>query len=397
LILSKKSVFIILISVLISNTAGMAVYTYISRYLLFLEVNFSIIPVIVSIFALTSVIFPPFLGKYSDKLQNRYLFIFIGAIGMFLTFLLLIFTQNLFFIIIFLFMYGFFSASFGLIFVLYAELVENDEKYITYYTASISFGWFLGAILAGIYVENFGIENITKFFLVVSFFTIITAIFIRENRPLILERFNAQKQEATDDFSIIFDDESPISESIYLSLYFRNFGIRPILSVLAIIMAFHIASDSEIGLLIGINPLIQFFLMILIGQIITEKNLKWFMIIGYLLSAIVIFGFIISVDFFSFLFYQILISFSFSLFWTATQVYIANNTTPENKGKYMGYANTSFYLGSFMGSIFFSLLLVIYADYYVAMIFMIIFPALSAIIIFLKFDEKKRNIKSKKL
>ena len=78
------------------------------------------------------------------------------------------------------------------------------------------------------------------------------------------------------------------------------------------------------------------------------------------------------------------------MFWTATQVYIARNTTPENKGKYVGYANSSFYLGSFLGGLYLTYLLYVSNDYYSAFWFMIIWPGISALIILfgLKIENK---------
>jgi len=76
------------------------------------------------------------------------------------------------------------------------------------------------------------------------------------------------------------------------------------------------------------------------------------------------------------------------MFWNASVIYIAQKTTPINKGKYIGYANSSFYLGSFIGALFFSLLLNINPNYYVVGIPMILFPIISMIIISLKFSER---------
>ncbi|MHA1272688.1 MAG: MFS transporter [Promethearchaeota archaeon] len=397
MILSKKSFYFILFSVLFYNSISMAVYTYLSRYLLFLGANYFAIQMIVTIFPLTSVIFPPILGKISDSIQKRLPFVLIGQIGIVLVLYLLTLTKDLIIISVIIFIWGFFSSCLGLNSVLYAEIVENDQKLISYYSAMVSFGWFLGALYSGIFVEMIGIAYLFYLLLFFSLFNLILIFFIQEPRDLILSRYEnglsgALQFIATSKNSDSEDIESPISQSIYFSLFFRNFGIRPILSVLAIIMAFHLSSDTEIGILVGINPLIQFFIMISIGNIINKKNIKAFMIIGYILNCFVIIGYIISNSFFSFLIFQILISLAFSLFWVPTQVYIAQNTTPENKGKYMSFANTSFFLGSLMGGLFFSGLISIYQDYYIAMYFMIIFPLLSTLIILfffrIKFEEK---------
>ncbi|MGQ4873992.1 MAG: MFS transporter [Promethearchaeia archaeon] len=368
-------------------------YTYLSRYLLFLGANYFAIQMIVTIFPLTSVLFPPFLGKISDRIQKRLPFVFIGQTGIVVVLFFLTLTKDLIIISVIIFIWGFFSSCLGLNSVLYAEIVENDQKLISYYSAMVSFGWFLGALYSGIFVELIGIAYLFYLLLFFSLFNLILIFFIREPRNLILSRYKnglsgALQFIATSKSNDSEDRESPISQSIYFSLFFRNFGIRPILSVLAIIMAFHLSSDTEIGILVGINPLIQFFIMISIGNIINKKNIKAFMIIGYILNCFVIIGYIISNSFFSFLIFQILISLAFSLFWVPTQVYIAQNTTPENKGKYMSFANTSFFLGSLMGGLFFSGLISIYQDYYIAMYFMIIFPLLSTLIILFFFRIK---------
>jgi MFS family permease len=182
-----------------------------------------------------------------------------------------------------------------------------------------------------------------------------------------------------------------ISISVYFGLFFRNASIKPILAVLSIIMSFHIPSDTMVGFLIGINFLIQVALMILIGHYISEKNEKLILVIGYLCSSIAIIGYIISTNFIGFLISQIFIAFSFSMYWSATVVYIAQNSTPKNKGRYMGYANSSTFSGGFLGGLLFSYLLMVFnSNYYNAMYFMIIFPILSSLSILLKFKRRSK-------
>ena len=78
--------------------------------------------------------------------------------------------------------------------------------------------------------------------------------------------------------------------------------------------------------------------------------------------------------------------------------YIAQNSTPKNKGRYMGHANTSAFAGDSLGGLFFSLLLFIfYSDYLISMYFMIIFQVISLVIVSLKFKPYERtNQDSKK-
>ena len=223
-------------------------------------------------------------------------------------------------------------------------------------------------------------------------------LFIKENRSIILERYNLRTENS---FNLTSENnleiEKPISKSIYYSLFFRNFGVKPILFMLAIIMSFHLANNTEIGFLLGINFFFQIFQMIFIGRILTEKNYKYFFVLGYVFSTIVIFMYIISVDFWGFLFCQILVSFSYSLHWIATITYIAQNSTPKNKGKFISYANSSSFAGNAIGGLMFSLLLVIFnSNYYSAMYFMIIFPAISIIIILLWFKPKQKNFTNSK-
>lgn len=390
MIISKKSVILILISDLILSTAGIGLITYLPDFLDdYLEINNPIIQLIMTIFPLTLFIFPPLLGKYSDKIQNRILFIIFGATGVMLTFFLLIFIQDLMIIIILSFIYGFFGALYRIIFTLYAELVQNDTKYISYYNAMTTGGWFLGSLLGGIFIDIYGIEDLFLFLSIISLMNLIFVVFIRENRMMILDLH----KDNINDKSNELKEENSISPSIYYGLFFRNFGLKPIMAVLILIIGFYLSFYAEKGFLIGLNFLIQIPLMLLMGHVITEKNNKYFLMIGYLLSAAAVLGYIFSVNFAGFLIDQILISFSYAMFWSATVIYIAQNSTPTNKGRYMGYANSSTFSGGFLGGIFFSLLLFSFnSNYDIAMYFMIIFPAISVLIIFLKFKPTGKII-----
>ncbi len=393
MIISKKTVIFILISVFIINTVAIVVYTYVPKYILNLGVEKPLMQLIITIFPLTAFIFPPLYGYLSDKIQNRFVFILFGTIGLNFTFIFLFLIQDLVLMILLLFFFGFFMASSNLLMTLFAELVEDDKKFISYFNAIIVAGWFVGAQSGGIFIDLYGIENLFLFTLIISLPTIIFVIFIREYRSMILERYNNRKVKIINELLLNNpEDEHLISQSIYYGLFFRNFSIKPIMPILAIIMSFHLGNDTEIGFLIGINFLLQFFQMLLIGQVITIKNIKSFMIIGYILSAISVFGYIISNNFWSYLFFQFLVSFSYSMHWVATTIYIAQNTTPKNKGKYMGYANTSVFSGSFIGGLFFSLLLTFNPDYYIAMSFMIIFPVISTLVIIFSFKIPKKVI-----
>ena len=389
MILSKRSVILILISVFLINTAGMVIYTYTSTYLLDLGTDKSLMQLIVTIFPLTAFLFPPLYGFLSDKYQNRIVFLLIGTIGISFAFLMLSLSRDLIFIPLFLFLFGFFMASSNISFTLYSELVEDDKKYISYYNAMIVAGWFVGAQFGGIFIDIYGIENIFLFALLISLPNLICVVFIRENRSLILERYNNRVKKNLNGLNINNAElENSISKSIYYGLFFRNFGIKPIMSILALIMIVYLSSGSEVGFLIGINFFLQFFLMLLAGRIITSKNVKTFMVMGYILSAITIFGYVIATNFLIYFIFQLIFAFSYSMHWAATIVYIAQNTTPKNKGQIMGYANASVFSGSFVGGLFFTLLLSFNSGYFIAMSFMIIFPVISVIVISIKFKPR---------
>ena len=253
---------------------------------------------IVSIFPLTAFIFPPLFGFYSDKLQKRRVFIISGAVGISCAFLMLSLTKNLILIVILVFLFGLFMALSNISFALYTELVEDDKKLISYYNATIVAGWFTGAQSGGIYIDLYGIENIFVFLLLISLPTILFVVFIRENRSLILERYRVKGDNNINALNIIQPvEENEISKSIYYGLFFRNFSIKPIMPILAIIMGVYINSNTEIGFLIGLNFFLQFFQMLAAGKIITNKNIKSIMISGYFLSSVTILGFILASNF----------------------------------------------------------------------------------------------------
>jgi MFS family permease len=331
---------------------------------------------------------PQLLGKYSDKIQNRYIFFILGSIGASLFYLTLIFTRDLALITVILIFFGMCGASYRLNFTLYQELTKNNPKFVTFYNAISVFGWFLGSQIGGIFIEIYGISQIFIFLLIISLINIFIIIFIRENRSAILEHYNSDEVENTELNNLTdVEKKNNISKSIYVALFSRHFGVRPIITILAVLMSFHLSSDTQIGFLLGFNPLLQFFLMLLTGRIISKKNEKYILMTGFFLSSAAILGYMLATDFFGFLLSQIMISSSFALFWNATQIYIAQKTNPRNKGKYLGYANSSFFSGGFSGGLFFSLLLSFNPNYYAFMWIMMIFPFVSTVAILMKFKS----------
>jgi MFS family permease len=307
---------------------------------------------------------------------------------------LLLFTNNLILINILLFAFGFFASTFITLFTLYIEIVQNNPKKIAIYNACMAAGWFLGVQTGGILIDIYGIRHIFVFSLVPFVLSIFPVIFIKEDRKLILEQ-TKKLSESNQSFEILnkFEDERASFRTILSSLFFRSFGLRPLLGSIIIIMGFHLTSDIEKGFLIGINPLFQFFLMLLIGKIISKKNLKIIVLLGYILSIFVILGYIYSIDFWGFLIFQLLMSLSYSLLWMGSITYIAQNSTHKNKGRYIGHANTSAFAGDSLGGLFYSLMLLVFLnDYYISMYFMIIFPVISLIIISLRFKPYKKTI-----
>jgi len=389
LIISKKSVAFILGTVFFIYLAIMMLYTYLPQYLLFIGTEPPMITLTMTFAMSTFFIFPPLLGRYSDKLQNRIYFIFIGPVGMLITLALLLFTRNIIILNILVFIFGFFTSFVTIYLTLFSELVQNDKKWISYYNSICSLGSFIGVIIGGILIEIFRIENLFLFTLITFLSSIIVNVFIRENRQLILDNDTKLSENIHKEVTNNILVKDNISKSIYYGLFFRNFAIVPILNIIVILMGFYIPNNTEIAFLVGINPLFQFFIMLFIGKKLKQKNFKAAMILGYGLSVIVIIGYIISVDFWSFLVFQVLVSLSYSLFWIATTVYIAQNSTPNNKGRFMGYATSSIFAGTTAGGLFFSLLLAVFhSNYYISMSFMIIFPIISTLIISLKFKKQ---------
>ena len=389
MIISKKSVAFILGTVFFIYLAIMMLYTYLPQYLIFIGTEPPIITLTMTFAMSTFFIFPPLLGRYSDKLQNRIYFIFIGPVGMLITLALLLFTRNIIILNILIFIFGFFTSSVTIYLTLFSELVQNDKKWISYYNSVCAIGNFIGVIIGGILIDFFNIENLFLFALIMFLSSIVFNVFIRENRQLILDNNIELSENIHNEGIKKILEEDNISKSIYYGLFFRNFAIIPILNIIVIIMGFYIPNNTEIAFLVGINPLFQVFIMLFIGKKLNQKNIKTAMILGFGLSVIVIIGYIISVDFWSFLVFQVLVSLSYSLFWIAITVYIAQNSTPNNKGRFMGYATSSIFAGTTLGGLFFSLLLAVFhSNYYISMSFMIIFPIISTLIISLKFKNQ---------
>ena len=274
MIILKKSVLFILASVFFIYSSIMMLISYLPRLLEHMGIEPPIITLTMTVFMSTFFIFPPFLGKYSDKIQNRIYFVKLGTVGMFFILILLLFAYNIILLNIELFILGFFTSFLTIYLTLYSELVQNDTKWISYYNAACAIGWFFGVVMGGIWIEIFSISNIIIFTLMSFIMSMIFVIFIKENRPAILNA-NKTLSESIDINANI--NNNNISASIFYSLFFRNFGIIPILNIIVIIIGFHITNESEIGLLVGINPLMQFFLMVIMGKVLSQKNIKLFL------------------------------------------------------------------------------------------------------------------------
>jgi len=155
---AKNSVILILIAITIIYFSAMIIVAYIPKYLQNLNAPEPIIQLTRSIFMATLFIFPPFIGKLSDRIQKRFLFVLIGTIGMIGILFLLLFTKDLIIINILLFIFGFFASSFTILFTLYVEMVQNDPKKIARYNAFLAIGWFLGVLSGGMLNAIYGIE-----------------------------------------------------------------------------------------------------------------------------------------------------------------------------------------------------------------------------------------------
>ncbi|MFW9826623.1 MAG: MFS transporter [Candidatus Thorarchaeota archaeon] len=393
MIISKKSVLVILATVFFIYFSIMMMLTYLPQFLTVLEIESSIITLTMTVFMFSLFLFPSFIGKYSDKLQNRIYFIFIGTIGMLITIFFLLFTRNIILLNIEIFIFGFFTSFLTIYLTLFSELVQDDKKWISYYNSICSVGNFLGVLMGGIFIDIFRIQNLFLFSLISFLVGMIFIVFIREDRNLILSKNDIVSRNNDIEFkNNEIKENNNISHSIYYSLFFRSFGIIPIVNILVIIMSFYIINNVSIGFLVGLNPLLQCFIILFIGKIISDKNIKFIMIMGYTLSIFVIIGYIISINFWSFFLFQVLLSLSYSMFWISTIVYIAQNSTPANKGRFIGHATTSIYAGTTVGGIFFSLLLAAFnSNYYISMSFMILFPILSTLSIIFLFKLPKNT------
>ena len=217
MIILKKSVLFILASVFFIYSSIMMLISYLPRLLEHMGIEPPIITLTMTVFMSTFFIFPPFLGKYSDKIQNRIYFVKLGTVGMFFILILLLFAYNIILLNIELFILGFFTSFLTIYLTLYSELVQNDTKWISYYNAACAIGWFFGVVMGGIWIEIFSISNIIIFTLMSFIMSMIFIIFIKENRPAIL---NANKT-----LSESIDINANINNNNISSLIFSTFGL----------------------------------------------------------------------------------------------------------------------------------------------------------------------------
>ena len=98
----------------------MMLISYLPRLLEHMGIEPPIITLTMTVFMSTFFIFPPFLGKYSDKIQNRIYFVKLGTVGMFFILILLLFAYNIILLNIELFILGFFTSFLTIYLTLYS-------------------------------------------------------------------------------------------------------------------------------------------------------------------------------------------------------------------------------------------------------------------------------------
>jgi len=165
----------------------MTIITFIPLFLQYLGIDRVQIQLITTIFPFSSSLFPSFIGKFSDKVQNRGYFFKIGLIGATFTVFLLNLTRDVIFIALLILLLSFFNSCYRMIMPLFQELVENRSRQIIYYNMTMVLGWYVGSQLGGLVVEVNGINHFLLFVLMLYFLNIFLALFIKEENKKILQ------------------------------------------------------------------------------------------------------------------------------------------------------------------------------------------------------------------
>ncbi|MHA1986349.1 MAG: MFS transporter [Promethearchaeota archaeon] len=393
LMISKIS---LITAILFASLAGYAYFAFIPAFLRSKNFSDGQVIFIMTWMGIGMAIFSWIFGRISDKSGRRKLFFILALLFQVILLSLLNLSNHIVFHCVLNFLRGIIlGMRMPASNALFADIVENSSKkngmkmnfetteisgtQLSLLSATKSFGWAIGVLSSSYLISVFGEESLVLFLIITTIISLFFAIPIRDiTKDENLENQSDKKsiQQELDTNKVILSDNikskkrSKIKLILYLSVFFRQFGVIPFIQIIYLLL-----TDSGIpveltGIVIALNPISQVVAMIINGRFIDNPKIseKLMLAIGFILSSLTLLCYYLgsaSGLIIYFILGQISLGFAWGCIYTGAMKYIVNRAPLDR----------AFYTGIWMADLQIAKIL----SYQVsAFIWIIIFPILPA-------------------
>ncbi|MHA2008837.1 MAG: MFS transporter [Promethearchaeota archaeon] len=346
--------------------AGIAGYAYFAFLPLFLDSKgFSAgeITFIMTWMGVGMAVFSWIFGRVSDKTGHRKLFFLLGLISQVIVLSLLNVNNDLIFYCILNFFRGIIlGMRMPASNALFADIVEksNEKKemdiisgkleisgtQLSFLSTTKSTGWATGVLLSSLTITVFGVDSLVFFLVAMTSISLIFAIPIKDVKKndniiienLVIEEENIQKDIKWENNNI--KKKSKVKPLLFISVFFRQFGLIAFLQILSIILKDAGISVGVTGIIIALNPIFQIIAMIVGGRIVDYPRIseRLMIAVGFVLSSLTLlcyaFGSFTG-SILVFILGQVCLGFAWGCIFTGGNKYIVNRA-PMDRAFYTG-------------------------------------------------------------
>ncbi len=330
-----------------------------------LGANLIEISILFSSFFLTYLLFTVIWGSLSDTLRKRRPFLMAGLFSSGFILIGFYFSRNVYELIGLSLIRGIAVGSFTPIALAIASNLNGEKRGsgMGIMNASLSAGWFVGALASGFLIELF---SITFPFIAAAFITFLAAIIvifvISDYEFLSTTKSNPSSEPANlkkvvNDlkrrFTVMLKKDEFVRKrglsTVYLTLILRHGGLLGLYSLFPLYVVQVGGTPAQVGLLYALNMGTQAIFMFMMGLCCDRIGRKPVMIMGLLASGLSAIWFGLSSSPIALIPSQVLVAFGYASVTVSATTIVADVAPKENRGEGMGLIMTSLGIGATIG------------------------------------------------
>jgi len=275
------------------------------------------------------------------------------------------------------------------------EYAEITGTQLSLLSTTKSTGWAIGVLLSGLVISIFGVNSLIFFLLITTLISLIFALPVQDvnNREMVIIEKGSEvftgKQDPIHESEKKNNDNSrkrpKIKFILFISVFFRQFGLIAFLQVLSIILIEAGVSVELAGIVIAINPIFQVVAMVINGRLIDKPKIseRMMLVVGFGLSSLTLLfyaGGASTGNIILFILGQICLGLAWGCIYTGALKYIVNRA-PMDRAYYMGIWMGNLQVAKILSYQVFAFLWIFYLPVFV-LPFAALFPLLGLILIF---------------